>query len=442
MKTLLHNGTLVSRDGILRGDIAISGGIIQSVGSLVSFDNQGYEIIDATGKLIFPGGFDPHVHMALPTPAGPSCDDFRSGSQAALAGGTTFFMDFVTPVRGQSLHEALALRRKEASASLCGCGLHMGISEWNPRIAEEIVPLVRNEGIRSFKAYMAYNETIGIGYDDLEGLMRIAGEAGAVVMVHCEDGRIIAERTRQLLAEGNSRPCFHAVSRPSEAEVMAIEKVIALAAKTGCRTYIVHISTGAGAALVAEAKAAGIPVHAETCPHYLLFDDSVYDPLREDPEVLPFILSPPIRSQADREILWQRVADGTFDTIGTDHCPFRIRGQKDRGLSDFTLIPNGAGGIRHRLEVLYTYGVLPGRISPERFADLVSARPAEIFGYGDRKGKLLPGYDADIVIWDPGAVSETGSAAEGGPCDSDIYRGQRLAGKAETILGGELWSGI
>lgn len=436
-RILILNGTLAGSGSNCSGSLAICNGKIEAAGDLDPGNFPGYEIMDATGHLILPGGFDPHVHMALPSPAGPSCDEFRTGSRAALAGGTTFLMDFVTPQRGQGLQEAMDLRLKEAALCECGYGLHMGISEWNPRVEAEAGMLAK-QGIRSFKAYLAYNKTIGIGYEDLEALMRTVGATGAVVMVHCEDGPMIAARTAELLAEGKTRPCCHALSRPPEAEVAAITRVIQLAARTGCRTYIVHISTGAGANLVADAKAKGIPVFAETCTHYLLFDDSVYDPGRADRDVLPFILSPPIRTKEDKEILWERLADGTIDVVATDHCPFRIDGQKDRGLDNFTRIPNGAGGVGERLEMLYAYGVATGRITLSRFTDLVSARPAEIFGYGNRKGRLAPGMDADLVLWSPKRAAASGRRWLSA-CDYSLYEGMESQGSAEAVLTGGRW---
>jgi dihydropyrimidinase len=436
---LIINGTLVYSGTSRKADLLVEHGRIAGIGAIDPLTIPGCRILDAAGKFVFPGGFDPHVHLSLPTPAGPSCDDFRSGSRAALAGGTTFFIDFVTPRRGQSLHEALALRRAEASQSLTGCGLHMGISEWSPAVAAEILPLVEKEGITSFKAYLAYKESIGIGYDDLYELMKIVGDTGGLVMVHCEDGELIRQQQAELRSSGRNRACFHGLSRPPEAEVMAIERVIALSAKTGCPVYIVHVSTGKGAVLIRSAKRNGLKVYAETCPHYLLLDKSVYDPGLDDRTVMPYVLSPPIRGKEDRDGLWDALADGTFDVVATDHCPFNLYGQKDRGLHDFTKIPNGAGGIRHRLGLLYTCGVVEKRISVSRFAELVSTRPAEIFGYGHRKGKLLPGYDADLVIWDPdweGVIARNASVDR---CDSDIFSGFPVKGCPETVmLNGEI----
>jgi dihydropyrimidinase len=433
-RILILNGTLVEADGTSRQDLLLENGIIAARGNFGEASFTGNRRFDATGKYVIPGGFDPHVHLALPTPAGTSCDDFRSGSLAALEGGTTYLMDFVTPRRGQSLLDALRMRRHEAAESQSGCGLHMGISEWNPKVAAEIVPCIEREGIRSFKAYLAYRQTIGIGYDDLLELMQIAGPAGGIVMVHCEDGEMIGRLQSQFLREGKTRAFYHALSHPPETEIRAIEKVIELSARAECPVYIVHTSTGKGANLIANAKKHGIRVFGETCMHYLLLNDSVYDASLDDMAVLPYILSPPIRGKRDQQCLWEGLSDGAFDVVATDHCPFNLRGQKDLGIRDFTKIPNGAGSISHRLSLLYTYGVLTNRITVNQFVSLVSARPAEIFGLGHRKGKLLPGYDADIVIWDPDFEGEIVSARSGGRCDTDIYEGFEVRGRVEKVL--------
>lgn len=431
---LIRNGSIISGKEQIHADVLLEEGKISAIGNLSLEKFRDIEVIDALGKLILPGGIDPHVHLALPTPAGNSSDNFISGSQAALAGGTTTMIDFVTPRRGQSLEEAYRLRKAETAASIINCRLHMGISEWNTSIASEIIPMIEMEGIRSFKAYLAYRESIGIGYAELEELMRIAGSAGALVMVHCEDGVLISHKQQAFVKEGKVRPACHAASRPQEAEIRAIEKVIELSAKTGCEAYIVHISTRKGAEMVGEAKKSGLRVYGETCPQYLLLDDSVYSFDRDDMEVLPYVISPPIRGKNDQEGLWEAIADGSIDVVATDHCPFNLHGQKDQGIKNFTRIPNGAGGIEHRLSLMYTYGVLPGRISLNRFVELVSAHPAEIFGLGLTKGRIEPGYDADILIWDPdfsGTISVTNHIQH---CDSEIYDGIAVRGKALMVL--------
>jgi dihydropyrimidinase len=436
---LIISGTHVSASSTVQEDIAVSDGKIKDCGILDPNYFPGYEIIDAAGKLVFPGGIDSHVHFALPTPAGNSSDDFRSGSIAALAGGTTSFIDFVTPRRGQSLLEALQQRKAEALSSLAGYQLHMGISEWNSRIASEIISCIEKEGIRSFKTYLAYQESIGINLSDLRQVMEVAGPAGGLVMVHCEDGKMIRQLQQEFIREGKTRALYHSLSHPPEAEIRAVNEVIGLSAKTNCPVYIVHTSTYQGAQAIREAKKAGLPVFGETCPQYLLLNDSVYYEKSDNPGVLPYVMSPPLRKAIDQDYLWRGLSDGTFDTVATDHCPFNLFGQKDLGSHDFTKIPNGAGGVEHRLTLLYTYGVLSGKITMNKFVDLVSTRPAEIFGMADCKGKLDPGYDADIVIWDPDYQGSISAKTHFQHCDSDIYEGFSTRGRPEmVILGGKI----
>lgn len=440
MKSLLIlNGTLVSATSTCRQDIAVENGKIARTGTLSASDFPGYLVIDASGKLIFPGGVDPHVHLSLPTSAGPSCDDFISGSRAAIAGGTTGFIDFVTPKRGQPLQEALAQRKKEGGTSLLDYGLHMGISEWNTNTPSEIHHIIEKEGILSFKTYLAYRETIGIDISALQQVMEIVGPAGGIVLVHCEDGAMISRIQHELLSAGKTGPKFHAKAHAPEAEISAVKQVIEISAKTGCPVYIVHTSTAGATDAIRQARRSGLKILAETCPQYLLLDESVYFSEPDDLKVLPYIISPPVRTKEDQFRLWEGLAYGTFDTVATDHCPFNLVGQKDRGIHDFTKIPNGAGGIENRLKLLYTYGVLTNKISVQQFVNLISTRPAEIFGFGNRKGKLEPGFDADIVIWDPDVQEVISVNNHFQNCDSEIYEGILVQGKPFiTIVDGEI----
>jgi dihydropyrimidinase len=253
-------------------------------------------------------------------------------------------------------------------------------------------------------------------------------------MVHCEDGEMITWLQQAFREQGKTRPAYHALSRPAEAEIRAIEEVIELSAKTGCPVYIVHTSTAKGKETIQSAKKSGVKVYGETCMQYLMLDDSVYDLSLDDRKVLPYIMSPPIRSKADQETLWEGLADGTFDVVASDHCPFNLIGQKDLGIHDFTKIPNGAGGLEHRLVLLYTYGVSTGKITINQFVNLTSTKPAEIFGLGDRKGKIEPGYDADLVIWDPEANGVISVANHYQNCDSEIYEGFQYKGKPEIVF--------
>ncbi len=398
MKNLLiTNGLIYSSGRIVQGDILIKNGKIDQIAQGISADPE-MLTVEASGKLIFPGGIDPHVHMELPSPAGNSSDDFYTGSRAALAGGTTAMIDFVTPARGESLISAFKEREKLARKSLIDYALHVSPTWWGKESAGEMEILVKEYGVNSFKCYLAYQDRIGINDAVLTEVMKTARKLNALVTLHCEEDAMIRKNSAKFISEGNTSPKFHPLSRPPEAEVLAVKKAIDLAAITGCKTYIVHVSTSGAVELIRKAQKSGIEVYAETCPQYLLLDDHVYDQSFE--KSAPFVMSPPLRKNEDREALWEAIADGTIQTVGTDHCPFNLKGQKDRGKNDFTLIPNGAGGVEHRLSLLYTYGVLAKRISMEQFIKVSSEIPAAIFGIKN-KGKIQTGFDADLVIWNP-----------------------------------------
>jgi dihydropyrimidinase len=431
---LIFGGTVINHNSTRKTDVAVINGKIHAIGKLRQTDYEGYRLINATGKYVLPGGIDPHVHLALPTPAGNSSDDFLSGSKAALSGGTTSIIDFVTPRRGQSLINALKLRRAESVESLCNWKLHVGISEWNEKVREEVSYLMQNEGITSFKAYLAYRESIGINLDELRELMETVKPGKGLVLVHCEDGERIDQLRKQYKSEGKTNAFYHALSHPEETEINAIREVINLSQQTGCSVYIVHTSTGQGAQLIREAKDKGLNVFGETCIQYLILDDEVYDNSVPNWEILPFIISPPIRSMEQQQMLWRELTKGTFDTVATDHCPFNLYGQKDIGINDFTLIPNGAGGIEFRLSLLYTYGVLAGMLTMEQLVRLTSTRASELFGWGHNKGKILPGYDADIVVWNPETSAIINAEQQVQHCDSNIYEGIPIKGKAEWVL--------
>lgn len=434
---LIKNGTIVTADQKYQADILVEEAKISGIGLHLKEDLKDCSMIEAEGKMIFPGGIDAHVHFALPTPAGPSCDDFLSGSRAALAGGTTYFIDFVTPSRGQSLKEALLLRQAEAGNSLSGCSLHMGITWFDETIPAQMEWSVKEAGIRSFKVYLAYKGSIGIEYSELEQVMIAAAGLNALVLVHCEEGDLILQKQQEFLKQGKTGPVYHALSRPAETEAESVRKVIDLCRKTGCKTYIVHTSAAKSLEYIRQGKKEGLPVYCETCPQYLLLDESVYHkPL---PDSLKYVISPPIRSTADQSALWLAIEDGTVDVLSTDHCPFNTFGQKDKGINDFTKIPNGAGGVEHRLKLIYTYGVLTGKISLQQFVALTSTNAAKIFGIYPRKGEIAVGSDADLVIWDPESTSVISAATNVQTCDEDIYEGMEIFGKPNmTLISGRL----
>ncbi len=432
-KFLLQNGQTFLNNHFVESDLLIVGSKIEKITKNISSDGI-FQTIDCSGLQISPGGIDPHVHLHLPTPAGFSADDFETGSRAAIAGGTTSLIDFVTPRRGQSIVEALYLRRKEADKSLCDIKFHVSPVEWTDQTEKEIIHCIKNEGIKSFKVYMAYQSTIGLKEEDIFKVMKVVGKHGGIVTMHCEMDEIIEKNRKQLLSENKTSPKFHPLSRPNAVEVQAVKKAITLAERAECPLYIVHVSTHEALEQIHKAQSKGQPVYAETCPQYLLLDESQYD--QPFDRACAYVMSPPLRKKEDREALWQAIADGIIQTVGTDHCPFTLA-QKRMGLNDFTKIPNGAGGVEHRMSLLYTYGVLQNRISLQKFVEISSTNAAKIFGWYPQKGIIQEGGDADLVVWDPNAKQTISAKTHHQHCDLNVYEGFEVQGLSKfTFVNG------
>ena len=433
MKTtiLIKNGTVVNAGGSQRADVLIRDGKIIETGSRLELASGEGMAINAEGRYLFPGGIDPHVHMHLPTPAGYSSDDFLTGSKAALYGGTTTIIDFVTPKKGQLLSDAIALRKTEAEGCLTDYSFHVSPVEWRDSMEQEIADCMEKEGFRSFKVYMAYKDSIGLNDDVLLKVMKAVGKAGGMVTAHCELGDEIEILRNKFAAENKLAPVYHPLSRPPEAEALAVKKAIELAGEANCPLYIVHVSSKESLAHIAKAKNKGQEVYAETCPQYLLLDDSKFEGDFE--EVSKFVFSPPLRKKADNDALWEALKSGVIDTVGTDHCPF-TQEQKNRGRNDFREIPNGAGGVEHRLNLLYTYGVLAEKISIGQFVALTSANAAKIFGMFSGKGTIEKGADADVVIWNPETEKTISADTHCSNCDLDIYEGFKITGAPEIVI--------
>ncbi len=430
MDILIKNGTLVTAERTFAADILIKNGKISRV------ENPGLETtaaktIDATGMLVFPGGIDPHVHMHLPTPAGYSSDDFRSGSRAALFGGTTTLIDFVTPHKGELLTDALRQRKTEAADCFTDYAFHMSPVEWRQSLPEEIKNCVEKEGIPSFKVYMAYKDSIGLEDEALQKVFHAVAAAGGMVTAHCELGDDIEHLRHQLAASGKTSPEFHPLSRPAELESRAVAKAIDFAKTAKCPFYIVHVSAAGSLDPIRQAQQSGLKVFAETCPHYLLLNDSRYSGTFE--QTAPYVLSPPLRKKSDNRALWNALADGTIQSLGTDHCPFTME-QKRAGIHDFRKIANGAGSVEHRLTLLFTYGVLQNKISLNRFVELTSTGPAKIFGLYPQKGSLQPGADADVVVWNPKTEQIISAESHHMHCDHNIYEGFAVHGAPEFVI--------
>lgn len=430
-KTLITNGYIVTSEEKFYGDILIEGDKILQVSSK-KINVEANEIIDAKGLYVIPGAVDPHVHMELDTPAGASSDDFFNGSKAAIAGGTTTIIDFITPGRNENWRNALESRKIQAGKSLVDYSLHASIVNWNEHTPGEVADFVANEGITSFKIYLAYQKSVGINDSQLALAMEAVGRAGGLVMLHAEDDAIISHLKSKFIAEGKTSPLWHARSRPVESEAIAVLKAISYAKILNCPIYIVHVSGAPAIQLIAEAQESGIKVFAETCPQYLLLDESLYDQAFE--KSAKYVISPPLRGSFDRWKLWKALKDKTISVVATDHCPFNLHEQKSVGIDDFTIIPNGAGGIEHRPGLLFNFGVLNERITLNEWVNLISTQPAKMFGLNHKKGDLKPGLDADIVLWNPQHRKTISAANHYQRCDSNIYEGFDIKGSAQTVF--------
>ena len=430
MNILIKNGTIVTSNQAFNSDIYISDGKITQIGNQLNISGSLNKTINAKGFYVFPGGIDPHVHMHLPTPSGYSSDDFESGSKAALFGGTTTLLDFVTTQKGQSLIDAFIDRKTEADKSLCNYSFHVSPIEWTNTTEQEIIDCIES-GITSFKVYMAYKDSIGLNDDDILKVMQAVGKAGGTVTLHCELGDEIDKLRNEIAEKGNSSPEFHPLSRPIYTESEAVKNAIEMANKANCPVYIVHTSCGDSIKHIKEAQKAGQQVYSETCPQYLLLNDSKY--IGDFNVTSKYVMSPPLRKKEDQNALWESINKGIVKTIGTDHCPFTLE-QKEQGINDFRKIPNGAGGVEHRMTLLFTYGILQNRINYNQFVDITSTQAAKIFGLYPQKGEVAVGSDADLLIWNPKTENTISVENHHQNCDLEIYEGAKTIGAPEIVI--------
>jgi len=431
MEILIKNGLIVNHNESRHADVRLLGETIAEIGQNLNPINESTTIIDATNLYVFPGGIDPHVHMHLPFGQGFSSDDFISGSRAAMFGGTTTLFDFVTPHKNQSLSEALQMRKAEAAGCFTDFSFHVSPVDWHDGIVNELETCKNTYGITSFKVYMAYKDSIGLDDNILLKVMQEIGRLGGMVMVHAEMGDDIEVLRNQLVASGKTSPAFHPLSRPATLETAAVKRILDLSKSTGCPVYIVHLSAKSSLETAVEARKKGVRVWIETCPQYLLLDDTKYE--GNFNQTAAYVMSPPLRTKDDNSVLWQGLATGEIQTVGTDHCPFTLE-QKNLGRQDFRLIPNGAGGVEHRLSLLFSEGVLKNRISLEQFVGLTSTHAAKIFGLYPSKGMLTKGADADIIIWDPTKKQTISTHTHHQNCDLNIYEGTETTGAPEIVI--------
>jgi dihydropyrimidinase len=437
---LIKGGQLVTASEIFFADILIKGEKIVSISDELAVEDA--ETIDAGGKLILPGGVDPHTHFNLPMFGTVSSDDHYTGHKAAAFGGTTTVIDFV-PQEAGSLRSSVDLWHARAdNLAAIDFSFHMNISQLDDHVAEEI-PSLLEEGISTLKVFTAYNNRLRLQDGEIFRVLRIARNHGMLTMLHAENGDIIEILINEALAAGHTSPEWHALTRPAWGAVEASLRAASLAAQAGAHLYIVHMNTAGEVDMLQYAREKGLPVMGETCPPYLFF---TIDHLRR-PDGSKWVCSPPMRSVEDNQRLWEGLKRETIQVVGTDHCPFFFDGTKpityegkpvaipgkELGRNDFTRIPNGLPGVGDRLPVLWTYGVCANRITPNQFVALTSTNPAKIFGLYPRKGALLPGSDADIVIWDPDRKITYGIAHAQHRTDYNLFEGWELTGYPEKV---------
>jgi dihydropyrimidinase len=457
MSKILRGGTLVTASETVDAEILIEGEKISAIGRNFTAGSDD-EIIDCTGKLIMPGGIDVHTHFDLPMFGTHSSDDHYTGHKAAAFGGTTTALDFISQDLPDLPGCVKAWHEKADSKAAIDYGFHMNITHFDEKIAREIPGLVE-QGITSIKVFSAYNNRLRLQDGEIFQVMRIAKKHGLLTMLHAENGDVIDLLIAEALEAGHLTPEWHALTRPAWGAVEAVLRGEALSAQAGgAPLYIVHMNVGGEADQLAYARSKGLPVMGETCPQYLFF---TIDDLRR-PDGAKWVCSPPVREKTDNNRLWGAILDGTIQVLATDHCPFYFNGTKpityegkeiaipgkELGRDDFTKIPNGLPGVGDRLPVFWTSAVESGKITPNQFVSLTSTNPARIFGMYPQKGTIMPGSDADLVVWDPKKRVKYGVKYSHHRTDYNLYEGFELKGfpervysRGRLIVDGEKWLG-
>lgn len=430
MSSVIKGATVVSTHGQRQLDVKIADGKIAELG--VDVATSADEVVDATGCYLFPGFIDAHTHLKLDNGPGTpdTADNFKTGSIAAIANGTTSVIDMATPHRGHSLEACLKTWNEAAAGnSSCDYSYHMSLIEWNQQLAAEI-PKMAAQGITSFKMYMAY-DNLRTSDAEIYAAMKAIKAVHGMLGIHCESGALINALQAEYLAAGLTAPKYHALTRPNQLEAEAVNRYLTIARLVDLPVNIVHLSTREALAVVRAARAKGQKVFVETCPQYLLLDEHCYD--------LPnfagakYVCSPPLRSQRDELALWQALAGNEINTISTDHCDFNFKDKKRIGKDDFTKIPGGMPGIETRPQLIYTAGVTTGKLSLTQFVDLLSENIARQFGMYPQKGVIQVGSDADLVIWDPEKSGVIAAKTQLQHVDYSPFEGFKTKGAARTV---------
>lgn len=427
MSTVIRGGTIVTADLSYQADVLIEGGRIAAIGQGLVGDT----VLDAGGCLIMPGGIDPHTHLEMPFMGTYSADDFESGTRAALAGGTTMVVDFALPSPGQGLLDALQMWDNKSGRAHCDYSYHMAVTWWGQQVFDEMQAVV-DRGITSFKHFMAYKGALMVNDDELFASFRRVGDLGGVAMVHAENGDVVAELSARLLAEGNTGPEAHAYSRPPQVEGEATNRAIMVADMAGVPLYVVHVSCEDSHEAIRRARAQGKRVWGEPLIQHLTLDESEYFNADWD-HAARRVMSPPFRNKQHQDSLWAGLQSGSLSVVATDHCAFTTD-QKRTGIGDFTKIPNGTGGLEDRMPMLWTHGVGTGRLTPNEFVAVTSTNIAKILGMYPKKGAVLVGSDADLVVWDPEATKTITAGAQQSAIDYNVFEGQAVKGLPRFTL--------
>ena len=429
MKTLIRNGRIVTAVDDYKADVLIEDETVSVIGAKLEMEAD--RVVDAAGKLVIPGGIDPHTHMELPFGGTQASDDFLTGTRAAAHGGTTTIIDFAVQYKGQALTEGLDnWHAKAEGKATIDYGFHLITTDLEDERVPELLR-VMDEGVTSFKMFMAYPGVFLVDDATIYRAMSAAGQRGGLICMHAENGIVINEIIKRALAEGKTAPKYHALTRPTRAEAEGVHRAIAIAEMAESPVYIVHLSCADALNQVREARDRGLPAFAETCPQYLFLSVDDYG---DGWDGAKYVMTPPLRERSNQAELWKGLKMDDLQVISTDHCPFCMKEQKELGRGDFSKIPNGAPGVENRMALIYNGGVVEQRVSLNRFVELTSTAAAKMFGLFPRKGTIAVGSDADIVIFDPDREQTFSAQTHHMNVDYNAYEGKTVRGVCETVL--------
>ncbi|MDQ7840315.1 MAG: dihydropyrimidinase [bacterium] len=430
MPLLVKNGEILTADSRYRADIYVEDETITRIGKNLEVP-PGTEVVDAGGQYVFPGFIDPHVHAYLPFMGTFSKDTHTTASQAALVGGTTTYIEMCCPTRAEDALEGYALWKSKAEGhSACDYSFHMSVAKFDDRTAAALRQIVQ-DGTTSFKVFLAYKNFLGVEDDELFRTLTLAKELGVIVTAHCENAELVSRLQQRLVTEGKTGPEWHEASRPEAVEAEGTYHFATFLAATGACGYVVHLSCEPALRVALEAKSQGVRIHIESVIPHLILDKTYAE--RPGFEGAKYVMSPPLREKRNLETLWDALAQGFIDTVGTDHAPFDFQGQKEMGRGDFTKIPNGMPAIEDRVNLLYTYGVSRGHLDIHRFVDAASTRAAKLFGLFPRKGTIAVGSDADLVIYDPGYRGTLSAKTQVMNVDYSAFEGMEIDGRPSIV---------